>query len=44
MQLDLFDLADIKWLPNGFYILAWDSCFNYKMVAVCPVMGVEAKV
>jgi len=31
-------------MPNGFYILAWDSCLNYKMLAVCPVMGVEARI
>jgi WD40 repeat protein len=31
-------------MPNGFYILAWDSCLNFKLLAVCPVMGVEARI
>jgi hypothetical protein len=41
LHLDLFDLADIMWMPNGFSILAWDGSANYKLLSICPVMGIE---
>lgn len=31
-----FDLADIVWSPSDNFILVWDTCLAYRLVAYCP--------
>jgi WD40 repeat protein len=38
-QIDMLDLCDLMWSPNNNFIVAWDSCLNYKLIPICPLMG-----
>ena len=35
----MLDLCDLMWAPNNNFIVAWDSCLHYKLVPICPFMG-----
>lgn len=35
-QTGTFDLADLIWSPNDNFILVWDTCLAYRVVAYCP--------
>jgi hypothetical protein len=35
----MLDLCDLMWLPNNNFIVAWDTCLNYRFVPICPFMG-----
>lgn len=38
-QIDMLDLSDLMWSPNNNFIVAWDTCLNYKLIPICPLMG-----
>lgn len=35
----MLDLCDLMWAPNSNFIVAWDTCLNYKLVPICPLIG-----
>ena len=35
-QASTFDLSDIKWAPYDNFLLVWDTCLAYRLVAYCP--------
>lgn len=37
--IEMLDLCDLMWSPNSHFIVSWDTCLNYKLIPICPLMG-----
>lgn len=40
IQIDSFDVVEIKWEPNDAHIAAWENSINFRLYAICPFKGV----
>jgi WD40 repeat protein len=43
VQLDSFDVIELLWDFNNFYIVAWENPINYRLHVVCPFKGVSLR-
>jgi hypothetical protein len=40
IQIDSFDIVEMKWDLNDSHIIAWENPINYRFYAICPFKGV----
>lgn len=40
IQMDSFDIVEMKWALDDSHIVAWENIINYRFYAICPFKGV----